>query len=138
MPYCHDQARHMPLIFLLAISQIDDQPGSLHVNTSEVKASQDLVSGVINFICYKIERFYPKTTTYRLKNLFFATFLTQSLQVVPRVLLVWLCDEEMKKQAKGDKYVAFARLNMATGESCKIVSKTKKVFKSSALTHIAS
>ena len=70
MPYCHDQARRMPLIFLLAISQIDDQPGSLHVNTSEVKASQDLVSGVINFNCYKIERFFLKLLLIVLETFF--------------------------------------------------------------------
>lgn len=37
--------------------------------------------------------------------------------MVPRTLLVWLCDEEMKAKAKGDKPMAFARLNMATGEA---------------------
>lgn len=38
------------------------------------------------------------------------------LQVVPRILLLWLCDENMKKEARENKYVASARLNMATGE----------------------
>lgn len=37
-------------------------------------------------------------------------------QTIPLVLLTWLCDGEMKELAKGDKYVASARLNMATGE----------------------
>ncbi|CBN77602.1 hypothetical protein Esi_0004_0241 [Ectocarpus siliculosus] len=35
-------------------------------------------------------------------------------EVIPRVLLAWLCDIGMKDLAQGDKYVASARLNMAT------------------------
>lgn len=35
---------------------------------------------------------------------------------MPRVLLSWLCDKDMKEEAKIDKNVASARLNMATGE----------------------
>ncbi|CAN0153209.1 unnamed protein product, partial [Pylaiella littoralis] len=35
-------------------------------------------------------------------------------ETIPLVLLTWLCDGEMKELAKGDKYVASARLNMAT------------------------
>lgn len=37
-------------------------------------------------------------------------------KVVPHVLLVWLCDSRLKEVAKRDKYVASARLNMATGK----------------------
>lgn len=36
--------------------------------------------------------------------------------MVPRVLLLWLCDEDMKEAAKSDKQVATARLNIATGK----------------------
>ncbi|CAM9652718.1 unnamed protein product [Ascophyllum nodosum] len=35
-------------------------------------------------------------------------------EVVPHVMLLWLCDENMREAAKGDKSVALARLNMAT------------------------
>ena len=38
------------------------------------------------------------------------------LEVVPHVMLLWLCDENMREAAKGDKSVALARLNMATGK----------------------
>lgn len=37
------------------------------------------------------------------------------LQTIPRKLLTWLCDGEMKKLAKGNKYIASSRLHMATG-----------------------
>jgi len=43
--------------------------------------------------------------------------LNSAAQIIPRVLLTWLCDSEMKELAKGDKYVASSRLNMATGET---------------------
>eukprot|EP00752_Nemacystus_decipiens_P010771 g9583.t2 len=37
-----------------------------------------------------------------------------SEETIPRVLLMWLCDGEMKELAKGNKYFASSRLHMAT------------------------
>ncbi|CAM9123769.1 unnamed protein product, partial [Hapterophycus canaliculatus] len=35
-------------------------------------------------------------------------------ETIPRVLLIWLCDDDMRSLAKGDKHVASSRLDMAT------------------------
>jgi hypothetical protein len=37
-------------------------------------------------------------------------------ELVPRLLLQWLCDTEIQSAAEHNSYIAQARINMATGE----------------------